>query len=404
MNTNSFPLLLSFILLLIAGRPVYAQIDSIANQISKYQNGKSDVISKGRRLLLDKYMENDNKKVGEIIDYFDKEIEDANYITLYPIERIFLYYSLRDYRNILQSMLQYDSSYFVGFNKKIRPAPDDLYKKLVEQSREKLTVLNLDIELSDLSNDEKDFLKLNLKNSLWSKYDNFILQDTLNSNADTFLKKYPQSRYYKIVRKDIRYVIKPSGGFGVEFFSGYGFFTGQLANQFNNNVPLGVAFDIYFKKIGFCLRDYIGFSSTLRSIQFTNVIWVKGDQVRVFLPELSIGYVTIDNKQFRITPFAGIASTDISPTSNDQQKKPGYDKIDLKWTMTYTFGISTDFKLGKSRNAIVRNGTQSSYFFLRIRYACNLPQFNCKYSGFGGVMHNITIGIGSLGRRLKRDL
>ncbi|MDD4756584.1 MAG: hypothetical protein PHG29_10945, partial [Prolixibacteraceae bacterium] len=70
------------LLLLTLSNCLFSQVDSIESQILNYEDSKSTIISKGRKLLLDKFVEEDLKKVREIKDYLVKT-EDENYIALY---------------------------------------------------------------------------------------------------------------------------------------------------------------------------------------------------------------------------------------------------------------------------------------------------------------------------------
>jgi len=55
------------IILTVTTYQLYCQVDSIERQILNYDDSKSVIISKGRSLLLDKFLENDKEKVKEII-------------------------------------------------------------------------------------------------------------------------------------------------------------------------------------------------------------------------------------------------------------------------------------------------------------------------------------------------
>ena len=52
------------------------QADSIENEIFNYKNSKPEIISKGRRLLIEKLELEDLLKIKEIKDYLVKNIDD----------------------------------------------------------------------------------------------------------------------------------------------------------------------------------------------------------------------------------------------------------------------------------------------------------------------------------------
>ena len=62
------------LILLIFSNCLYSQVDSIKSQILDYEDSKSTIISKGRKLLLDKFIEGDLMKVKEIKDYLINRI------------------------------------------------------------------------------------------------------------------------------------------------------------------------------------------------------------------------------------------------------------------------------------------------------------------------------------------
>ena len=88
--------------------------------------------------------------------------------------------------------------------------------------------------------------------------------DKLDVLGAAFLSKYPESKYSKFVNDRMRNIYtKSDWAIGADIFSGYGISTGNAAINFKNHVPIGVGFDIYYKKYVLYLRDYIGFDRTL---------------------------------------------------------------------------------------------------------------------------------------------
>jgi hypothetical protein len=125
-----------------------------------------------------------------------------------------------------------------------------LYQKLLENAQ---TITNL-IQNSDI--EMKDFIRLNFESLI---IENESFQDTLNIQADSFLKTYPETKYKDFTKEHIKFKLVPKNwGMAFEFFSGYGIFTGTLNNNYTNNIPIGIAFDICYKRFELYLRDYIG--------------------------------------------------------------------------------------------------------------------------------------------------
>lgn len=382
----------------------FAQTDSLRREILNYRESKTETIGKGRRLILDKFLEGDQQKVQEIFKYLIENEEDEDYLAFYPHEKLLLYYWTEQYAPILQALANFDSVVTATVHTQIRPREDMLYPKLGAYFLEKQAEAKSKIHFSDLSESEKEILKLNLDYLLIDSNQPSETQENLNVQANKFLADYPNSKYEDYIRKNIRVQLLPSKwGFAFEFFSGYGFFTEDLKSSFNNSIPIGIALDIEYKRCVLYLRNYIGFSKTKNNIPFESGTWVKDAQARVFLPEASFGYILLDNKYVKLVPFLGISSADISPTTHDVEKIPEYEDVGLSFTTTYTSGLNMDLKLGKPNTALVSNGPEQSYRFVRIRYSYNSPQFSWKYTGFNGNIHSITIGIGGFGRALRRE-
>lgn len=393
----------------------YAQQDSLQQQIMNYADTNAQFIAKGRGLLTEKFKEGDYEKVKEIKDYLLQNIHNENYIIFYPMEYWYILYWTQEYNELLTSFSQTDLQNNIFFkekgnhyhndlliSKKIPPPEDLLISKLYQRSKDSILVLDSFIENSSLGQEYKDILKLRLQYLTSRRNPTATTQDSLNSSATKFLKSYPQSSFAPFVQRYIRYeFVHSKWGFTFEFFSGYGVLNKELESYFTNPVPIGIDFDIYYQKVALFLRDYIGFSKTKLDIPYTNGTWKKGSQVRVFLPEASLGYVALDNKIFKVTPFAGISGTDFSPTEYDIQNDHNLRKAEIEFTTTYTAGLNVDIKMGKTNSNMV-SFREESYWFLRIRYGYNWPQFKNKYNRFDGTMQYITIGVGGFGRAIKR--
>jgi hypothetical protein len=276
---------------------------------------------------------------------------------------------------------------------------DDLLRVLKNKTLAKRIELNGELINSALAPEDKEFLSLLLDYCVHSDTSTDITQEKLNQRADEYLKISTKPAMAEFVRKYIRYKIVASDwGFGFEFFSGYGVFSGQLQSHYKDNVPVGVAFDVIYKKFTLYLRDYIGFSFTKHDFTGSSAVWPKGSQVRVFLPEATLGYTIDNNKNYSLTPFAGISSCDIGPIENDTKTTPALKGYDLKFTTTYTFGINADIKLKKYSGY-----PNTGYLFIRVRYAYNMPQLSKYYPGTDGSFQYLTIGIGGIAHKPKRD-
>jgi hypothetical protein len=389
------------LILLILSNYLFSQVDSIESQILNYEDSKSTIISKGRKMLLDKFIEGDLQKVREIKDYLVKT-EDENYIALYPAEYWFILYWTRDYSELAEDIQSFDSARIASYNERIRPLHDLLYDKLREKSFEEELHIKKKIQNSEVNPETKQILILNLDWLLLENRQDIFARDSLNNQADEFLETFASSEYEQFTRDFIRYKQVPGAwGFAFEFFSGYSMYSGNLKENYTNNIPIGVAFDVCYKNFELYLRDYIGFNKTKKDFDYSLGVWEKGSRTMVFLPEASIGYVTYNDNRFKISPFAGIGAMDVSPPSKDTEETPELKEVSLEFTTTYMLGINLDIKFGPKN--VPDHSPKTSYGFMRIRYGYTMPKFEKKYVGMAGNMHYFTIGFGGMGRGLKRE-
>lgn len=380
---------------------LYSQVDSIKSQILDYDDSKSTIISKGRKLLLDKFIEGDLKKVKELKDYLI-ETEDNDYFAFYPAEYWFVLYWTKDYTELSENIQQFDSAKVSSYNTRIRPINDMLFNKLKEKSFNSETLLKRQIQDSELDTETKKVLSMNLDWLLLENRLTIYAQDSLNEQADNFLETYSPSKFEDFTKTYIRYKQVPRDwGMTFEFFTGYSIYTGNLSDNFTNNVPVGVAFDICYKNFELYLRDYIGFNKTKKDFDYSLGAWEKDSRTMVFLPEASLGYVAYNDNRFKLSPFAGIGSMDISPPTNDTKETPELKEVSLEFTTTYVLGLNFDFKFGPKNTP--KFSPKTSYGFMRIRYGYCIPRFEKKYDGMTGNMHYITIGFGGMARGLRRE-
>lgn len=387
-----------FILLLviISSIVVFAQNDSLQNEILNYSKSKTVIISNGRALLIDNLLEGDIKKAEEIKDYLVNEVKDQSYEVFSSREYWLITYWTQDYNDLINSIDDHISRSEICLRGGY-PRGDLMYEKLILKSQQSKGLLETFIKDSNISYEEKDLLLMHLNYLLFEIDYPSISRDSLNLMADSFILKYSNSKYICFIRDQIRYKVLPSKwSFAAGLYCGYGGFTQDLKQNYMCNLSGGFDFDIYYKNFALYLHAYMGVGSTRRDIAYDNGIWEKRADFSVTYPEASLGYVTVDNKILKIAPFVGIATTIIGPTEDALTIVPDLEKVKLNYTPTYTIGINIDFKTGDYR-------TENSFWFFRLRYAYNTYQFSNKYVGMNGNMHCLTIGVGGFGRNTKRD-
>jgi len=221
-----------FITLILSATFINAQNEDIEKRILNYDDSKSTIISKGRNMLIDKFIEKDIESVKEIRRYLMEDVENKNYISLYPVENWLILYWTNEYNDLLDDIKSLDSLRMAEYDAKIQPNKDLLYLKLKEASVENAETIKSQINESGLSSEYKMFLTLNYENLIADVQADEYIIDKLNNSAEIFLSAYPNSEYTDFTRKHIRYKLMTSDwGFGYEFYLGYGIFTGSLSDH-----------------------------------------------------------------------------------------------------------------------------------------------------------------------------
>lgn len=391
------------LLLLLTASHHYAQQTDLKRELLELEESKTELISRARRLLLDRFEKRDLAKVAEIKAYLINEVEDKNYLGFFLIERILVSYWTGDYQDILRHSHLMDQEEIMLITQKISPPADLLAKTLLIESRKEQPLLAGKLKSDPaLSSMEKEFLALNLLYLLEGPDYPEISQEELNFLADKFLTSFPGNDYEQYTREYIRQRFEPSKwGFTAEFFTGYGRYTDQLSSEFKNSIPFGIAFDIIYTDWVLFLRNYIGITRNKHDVPVSGGVWPAYSQARMFLPELSIGYQVTDSPRLAITPFAGFAWMDLGPTPYDLQQNQSLSEATLSFRRTPTVGLNVDVKMGNV-NGLISQGQEHSYWFIRLRYAYQTPRYERKYTGYAGSLHNLTVGVGGTGRRIRK--
>lgn len=376
-------LCLFFILLAIS--KTFCQENSIEEQIKNYYMPKNVLILEGRNLLLKKISEQDLKAVKEIKDSLIK-LEDDDFAAFGFLEYQLILYYIEEFQELLNTIKPLDSIKISNHNYR----PHSIYSNysytylevLTSKSRESSHKIKQQIYNANFSAEDTDFLILNFE---------YLTVDYLRKEkAKRFLDIYPDSRYKYYIKYFIgvsQFNPAPKNlHLDFELFSGYGIFTGELSDNYKNNIPIGLAIYIGYKKIELNTRMYIGFAKAKK---------VPSD-INVWLGELDLGYAIIKKERFKISPFVGIALMSISPPSIDLDINSELKSYRLDNTITYTAGMNFDILLKDEPKSLYdyKNICDFKPDFLRIRYEFSRPKFSKKYKGISGDMHGIIIGIG----------
>ena len=396
--------------LLLGMGSLFAQSDSLEQQIANFDDPKAIIIYRGRNFLLDRFLADDFEKAKEIREYLTNKIEDETHKALHPRELIYLLFWEKDYEALLKQIKAIYISdsiryYHYGIIKEYFFRDSHaLSEGLEKKTKENRLILIEQIKETALDAETSDFLILFLNYFLvdyrMGYRDLSMSRDDLNTSADLFLATYPESEYETFIRNQVRFKYEPSMWFwGHNIFFSYGLFTKQLKTNYTNPFLLGVEVEGGYKKINFLVSFLASIGTkTKQERSYSEEIFKKKSSVSLFDISSTFGYNILENRYIRVLPFVGIGGMSIEPTN--LEKYPELKPFALKMVLNYSAGASIDIKLFKRTNFLMYSPV--GYAYVRIKYTYNAPQFAERYTGFSGNLHRISIGFGGLFRGEKR--
>jgi hypothetical protein len=389
----------------------FVSSQDIASSIKNNKLSKSDIISRGRNLLLDSYVSGDIDKVNEAYIYLNDKVADENFAVFNSFEQIYLGALTKNYAYSLHEILRIDSisklSPSIRRKKPVMPITELLSQKLADNSFVYLHKIIKNIDKSTLTGEDKKMLILILNDIFSDNYQintpevKAKIQNGINLKCDSFLVAYPHSRYEHYVRNYIRLVVGPSyWGFGMDFSLGYAN-AGLKSESIVDGYVVGIGCDFHHKKLGLFTRVNIIGTTTRKNFYFTpSAILPAGSSVTYLNPELSLGYETLNNKTVTLMPFAGIGGFFCDPLQNDQNKIPELKDKDLS-SFSYQVGLNCDFKFKTIRaNPYLIN--EYSFQCIRLRLTYLMPATNTPELKGNQLM--VTVGWGLLGYAKRRTI
>lgn len=192
------------------------------------------------------------------------------------------------------------------------------------------------------------------------------------------LQKYPS-----IVRRKF--------GYGLHCGFGAGLFTGDLGTYFTPTINFIFGFDFAFKNWTTFLNGTLAGGSKVKKEFYSDYVWEKNQNVKFAIGDLSLGYALIDNKKFKISPFAGYGFTEFSLSNENKE-----DESVLLHHSSWIFGVNSDYKLRKRINLT----GLGEYVETSIRSRLYVVPIN-HVGLFSGYSINLTVGINGFGNLIR---
>ncbi len=363
-----------------------------------------ELLSKGRKLILTKINQDSLQKAAEIADYLDARFQSTQIIPFWRSEREIISLWTRKFDFLLNTENLGPPQKEVGYHQKIVPPRDLLALELQQKAVREKTKLRAGILSSHLAEDEKQFLDLLVATWVVDKSNQKKAQDSLNTLSDRFLFEHPRSRFTQFVKQHIRFVYKPSTwSYGFDLSFAYTGISGNISQYFSDAGALAIGFDISYKHFIFYPRFTMGIANKIKK-SFEHpigVTWNKDLRVQIFIPELTAGYMLVENNFIRIAPFAGVCGVLIEPPENEKSRTNS--RVKLNSDASLISGVNFDLRVGKMVNPFFFSYNEKSDWTMKFRIAFINNSYSGTNTAFSGSSMYISIGIGGIGRSMIRD-
>jgi hypothetical protein len=378
----------------------------IAKTITDYEETKSTIISKGRKLLLDQFVADRIDKVEEVYTYLNDKVADIDYAAFNAFEQINLSCWTRRYEYALKEILYLDSLSTARKDvqssgpSRIYPENDRLSTRIYEKTAPVLSSVLNNIETSELSREQKEVLQLIMKDIYLTgnNRSKSPFQDSINVLSTKFLSSYPASPYANYIRNSVRFVYhRNDWGFGYDFGLGYTQVMGSTADNYKNGFNANGGIDIYYKQTVAYIRFLMSTSGTKHSVVANQGNVIPPETFMNFNHfEFSLGYALPDLKLLTVTPFAGIGAFGISYGTAEERTAGSMLKNAGKTVLCYQGGLNLDFNLTK------KNTTEGK---IPLRLRCTyIKPANMIYKDMNTEVLTLSLGLSLQGWGTKREL
>lgn len=375
-------LLLNFLLLVLFSFNAEAQI---ANEIRTYVDSTEVQVINGRKLLIQKLMDKDDKKAKEIYLYLSGLSADNNSAAFNYTENIYANLLFENWNTLITYMQEYrqKSSTFTY------PVNDPLARVLYDRVSIVTDSLMLKSQESGLDRESQKVVQLTL---------HLLKVRTADPEYDRLLKafrqEYKHSAYSDFVTgylpaATVKASMTFSGGSGIIFP------TGKLADSFSPNALGNFSIDFSVNKV------YVSFYLTGAGLRLKQPFYAasqsdilffdKEESFSYFEGGMKTGYFLLRNKWLQAAPYANISGTTLESDRFDDEEENDKEFSVLN-SFTFGPGIHTAIKLYQNSKTDI-NGYQNQYFFaLKVDAGYN---FHAKYDQefFKGNTPNVMVGL-----------
>lgn len=377
---NTF--LLNILLLVLFSFNAQAQI---ANEIKTYVDSAEVQAVNGRKLLIQKLKEKDDKKANEIYQYLSGLSTETNSAAFNYTENIYANLLLGNWNTLITYMQQYKQKISIF----TYPANDPLSRVFYDRISTVTDSLMLKSQESGLDKESQKVIQLTL---------HLLKVGTADAEYDrlykAFKQEYKPSAYNDFVTNylpaaTVKASMSLSGGSGIIFP------TGKLGDSFSPNALGNFSIDFSINKVyvslyltgsGLRLKSPFSAASDIDTLFFD-----KNESFTYLEGGMKTGYFLLRNNWVQVAPYVNISGTNLESERFDDEEENEKEFAVLN-SFTFGPGIHTAVKLYQNSKTDV-NGYQNLYFFaLKVDAGYN---FHAKYDQkfFKGNTPNVMVGI-----------
>jgi hypothetical protein len=329
--------ILSLLVFIFAGiLSVQAQIE---NEIRNYVDSTELLMNNGRKLLVQKILDEDILKARKIFYYLKDESASKKCTSFYYGEELYIYMALSDWNNWFNHAEKISELNNQGicynFTEKYS---DKLYKFLYQ----KVDSIQKEVDLQDFNAEDRELLNIFLYLVKSGKVD-----DEYDLKVNNFKKKYKNSKYNNFLTQ---FLPAPTfkGAFAYSVGPTYIIPNQKLAEVFNSGYLFNLTMDFNIKKVYTSLYVNTGLLELATPIYFSdnnnNVVMTfnPGEKFSITGGGLSLGYFLVRSKIFHLTPFVTIGGYTLESNLYEDERDPEYQIYN---SFTYGPGLHTELKL-----------------------------------------------------------
>jgi hypothetical protein len=361
--------------------------DSIEEELIATKPSQHELVLKAKFLLMEAIEKDDKRSIQKYSAYIAR-IPKLTYNRDLGTEYLMLLWFINsNYDKILNRIITSPSEQ----NLNNLYFSSDLEIKLLAYIKSNYSYNLSRIILSNLKEDEKQFLKLYLNWQLNSEGNLVDDRNKLNikfKEANEFIEKHPQSSYTYYVRNFLlRVNERKDWQWGMDFGLGYGMYSGELSEKLTSGINGLIGFEFFYKKWMLNFKLQTTNSEAIDSIRGVDLTLSPGQKANYLDFHFGLGYELLDGEKMSLTPYAGLSLSMLS----QRNSRRGEDlPIVYNFSPSFNAGVNYDYYFGVLFPNL--NNSLDNYKWLwgfKAGYqVTNLIGFETK-----GLLHGFTIGL-----------